>query len=69
MRILNNYDTESAACIDKGFLESHGIPAYVDADAMSSVFPAPDAGTSTINIFVDDDRYEEARRLLASRPK
>lgn len=67
MKLLQIYDTESAAYIDKGFLKNNDIPAYVEQNAMSSVFPAPDSGTSSIGLFVDDDKYEEARHLLDSR--
>ena len=67
MKLLNIYDTEAIAYIDKGFLENNGIPAFVEQNAMSSVFPAPDSGTSSIGLFVDDDRYEDAKRLLDFR--
>lgn len=67
MKLLEIYDTEAIAYIDKGFLESNGIPAYVEQNAMSSVFPAPDSGTSSIGLFVDDDKLGAARELLASR--
>lgn len=67
MKLLKIYDTETIAYIDKGFLENNDIPAYVEHNAMSSVFPAPDAGTSSIGLFVDDDKLEAARALLFSR--
>ena len=69
MRLLKMYDTEAIAYIDKGFLENNDIPAFVEQNAMSSVFPAPDSGTSSIGLFVDDAKYGDAARLLASRPK
>lgn len=69
MRLLNTYDSEATAFIDKGFLETHSIPAYVDHNAMSDVFPAPNSGSSSIGLYVDDDQLEAARRLLASRPE
>lgn len=68
MKLLNTYDTEATAYIDKGYLDSHGIPAFVDEDAMSTVFPAPDAGTSSIGLYVDDENYDRARLLMESRP-
>lgn len=69
MKLLATYDTDAIAYIDKGYLESNGIPAYVDQNAMSSIFPAPDAGTSEIGLFVDDENYDKARALLADRPE
>lgn len=69
MKLLNIYDTEAIAYIDKGYLENNDIPAFVEHNAMSSVFPAPDSGTSSIGLFVDDENLPEAKRLLASRPQ
>lgn len=64
MKLLKIYNTEAEAYIDKGYLADNGIKALVETNAMSSVFPAPDSGTSSIGIFVDDAEYTRAHDLL-----
>lgn len=69
MRLIATYDSAAIAYIDKGYLQAHDVPAFVEQNAMSEVFPAPDAGTSAIGLYVDDDNYQKAKALLASRPE
>lgn len=64
MKLLKIYNTETEAYIDKGFLADNGIESVVESNAMSSVFPAPDSGTSSIGIFVEDTDYDRAKSLL-----
>ena len=52
MRLLNQYSNEQEAYIDKGFLESNGIPAEVVSNAMSDIFPAPGSGIGSIDLYV-----------------
>lgn len=64
MKLLKIYNTEAEAYIDKAYLADNGIEALVESNAMSSVFPAPDSGTSSIGIFVDDADFERAHALV-----
>ncbi|MBP3298319.1 MAG: hypothetical protein J6L73_01410 [Muribaculaceae bacterium] len=70
MKLLKTYNTETIAYIDKGFLADRGIETIVEGSAMSDVFPAPDAGTSQVGLYVvSDAQYGQARRLLDDRPE
>ena len=67
MAIVNEYSDIAEAYLDKGFLESHGIPADVDADALSQIYPGI-GGLGSIALVVPDDKLQQATRLLDSRP-
>lgn len=64
MRLINQYSNEAEAYIDKGYLESNGIPCDIQANAMSEIFPAPGSGTGSIDLYVPDEDYEKASELL-----
>lgn len=67
MKLLNQYSNEQEAYIDKGFLDNYDIRAHIEAGAMSEIFPAPAAGTSTVNLYVPESAYVKARSLLFDR--
>lgn len=67
MKLLQEYSNLQEAYIDKGFLIDNGINAEVQADALSEIFPAPDAGNGSIYLLVPDNQLQEARELLSSR--
>lgn len=49
-------------------LSANGIEASVSADAISSIFPAPDAGTGRICLYVaNENDLEPALKLLHER--
>lgn len=65
MEMINTYDSLPLAYIDKGMLESNGIPAVVQADALSQIFPGPaGAGLGTIKLFVPEKDMAIASSLL-----
>ena len=67
MRLLNQYSNEAEAYIDKGYLESNGIECEVVSNAMSDIFPAPGSGNGSIDLYVADNQYTEAEKLLFHR--
>ena len=67
MRLLNQYSNEAEAYIDKGYLESNGIQCEVIANAMSEIFPAPGAGSGSIDLYVPDSDFQKAEELLFHR--
>lgn len=67
MRLLNQYSNEAEAYIDKGYLESNGIECDVISNAMSDIFPAPGSGNGSIDLYVANNQYEEAKQLLFHR--
>lgn len=67
MTVVNQYSEQTRAYIDRGFLESQGIPAVVQADAMSEIFPAPGSGSGSIYLLVPDKDAEKAEQLLGQR--
>lgn len=68
MKLLNTYSNEAEAYIDKGMLASAGIKTIIVYNALSDVFPAPDAGTTEIALYVDDPDFGRAVEMLKSRP-
>lgn len=64
MQLLNEYKTIQEAYIDKGLLESNGIPAMVQEDALSELFPPSGFGFGKISLFVPDNEYEKAKKLI-----
>lgn len=70
MKLLETYNTETVAYIDKGYLADNGIETIVERRGISDMFPAPDAGTSSTGLYVVDDAlYGKARALLDQRPE
>lgn len=67
MKLLNQYSNEAEAYIDKGYLESNGIKCDVISNAMSDIFPAPGAGNGSIELYVSDEDYQKAYKLLFDR--
>lgn len=68
MTTIQQYSNQAEAYIDKGYLESHGIPADVQSDALSEIFPAPGAGIGSISLIVPDKYAAEAEHLMNNRP-
>lgn len=64
MKIVKEYPTVTDAYIDKGMLETNGISCYVNESSMSEVFPAPDSGTGRVQLYVSEQDFESARKLL-----
>lgn len=64
---IASYDSVPSAYIDKGFLESNGIPAQVMASALSQIFPTPTQPVGQICLYVPASQEEEALRLLDER--
>lgn len=67
LTMLASYDNPQSAYIDKGFLESHGIPAKVFTSALSQIFPTPVQSSDQICLYVPQDFLEEAVTLMNSR--
>lgn len=64
MVLLREYDTPQEAYIVKGMLEANGIESFISVSPISSVFPAPDAGTGTTAVYVPVQSMKEAQELL-----
>lgn len=64
MTLLAQYSTLDEAIIVKGMLATHGIKAEIITNAMSSVFPAPGAGTTSVSLYVDAADEKAALDLL-----
>ena len=67
MILLNQYSNTTEAYIDKGFLESNGVKCEIISNAMSEIFPAPGAGNGSIDLYVADQDFEMAKKLLFER--
>ncbi len=53
----------------KSFLESQGIPCIFKGQVVQSVHPISVDGLGEIKIFVPENDYETANKLLKSRPE
>lgn len=69
LEMLESYGSQQEAYLDKGFLANHGIPSEVYATALSSIFPGPIQPEGAICLYVPKEYIDEARKLMASRPK
>lgn len=67
MTVIQRYSNQAEAYIDQGFLKNNGIPAEVNADALSEIFPAPGAGIGSISLVVPDKYAHQAIKLLQQR--
>ena len=67
MTVIESYSNQAEAYIDKGYLASHGIPAEVQADALSELFPGPGMGVGSIYLVVPDSYAGKARELMKTR--
>ena len=67
MILLNQYSNTTEAYIDKGFLESNGVKCEIISNAMSDIFPAPGAGNGSIDLYVANQDFEMAKKLLFER--
>lgn len=64
MKLLNEYNSVQEAYIDKGLLESNGIPAVVQEDSLSELFPPSGFGFGKISLYVPDNNYDKAKELI-----
>lgn len=67
MTTIQEYSNQAEAYIDKGYLDSQGIPAKVISDALSELFPAPGSGSGSIYLIVPDNYADRARELMEHR--
>ena len=67
MTVINQYTDLAEAYIDKGFLVNNGIPAVVESDALSGIYPGI-GGLGAITLAVPDKYAERAQELMDSRP-
>ncbi len=65
MTIIATFPDIISASIAQGMLESNGIKAVIDNQAMSSIYPAPLAGSSEVSLAVSDGDAERAAELLS----
>lgn len=67
MILFKDYRTEAEAYIDKGLLEDNGINCVIMEDALTSIYPAPDSTMGRVSLYIEDDKVEEACRLLSEK--
>lgn len=64
MILFKHYGALSEAYIEKGLLEENGINCVVIEDALTSIYPAPDAMAERISLYIDADKLEQAQTIL-----
>lgn len=64
MKLVRNYGSPFEAHIAEGMLSAHGIRTRINANASSSIFPAPDGGISNVGLYVPEEDYQRATQLL-----
>lgn len=61
---IREYDNAGQAFIDKGMLENNGIPALVEENSLSKLYPGTFSGS--VKLYVDEQYASEAVALLES---
>ena len=69
MELLKEYRTVADAYIDKGLLEENDINCVIIEDALSSIYPAPDAITGRIKLYVPDGMLQISKEILHNTEK
>ena len=64
MKLIRQYGLLQEAYIAKGMLDANGIHSAVSENALNSIYPTPDTGTSSINLYVDSGDFDKADKLL-----
>lgn len=62
--LLKEYYSDAEAYIDKGVLETNGIPCIINNEIMSSVYPITITTLGAIRLLVFERDLETARGLL-----
>jgi len=65
--LLGVYNSDVDAHIAKGVLETHGIPAIIDNEVFSSVFPATLTPVGGLRLLVHRGDEDAARKVLADQ--
>lgn len=67
MTIVEQYGNETDAYIDCSLLQSHGLQARVESDALSLLFPGPAQGMGSVKLLVPDSEAAKAREILSHK--
>lgn len=67
--LLNTYGSPESAYIDAGMLQTNGIRCRVLTSAGSDLFPAPDGGPGTTQLFVEASQADEAAKIIHEHAK
>lgn len=62
--LLKEYYSDAEAYIDKGVLETNGIPCIINNEIMSSVYPITITTLGAIRLLVFERDLDTARSLL-----
>lgn len=65
MTLLRRYDTPEEAYIVQGMLKNYDIDSEVNANVATTVFPAPDAGIGSVDLYVADSDASRAEEILS----
>lgn len=61
---IREYGNTGQAFIDKGMLENHGIPAIVEENSLSTLYPG--AFSASVKLYVNAEDAPRATELLDS---
>lgn len=62
--VLNEYYSDAEAYIDKGVLETNGIPCAINNEIMSSIYPVTITSLGAIRLLVFKRDLDDAKLLL-----
>lgn len=62
--VLKEYYSDAEAYIDKGVLETNGIPCAINNEIMSSIYPITITSLGSIRLLVFKRDLDEAKTLL-----
>lgn len=66
--VFDTYYSDADAYIDKGVLETNGVPCVIMNEIISTVYPLTMTPLGAIRLMVPRELLEEARRIMASPP-
>ncbi|MEZ3591697.1 MAG: DUF2007 domain-containing protein [Muribaculaceae bacterium] len=66
--LFDTYYSDADAYIDKGVLETNGVPCVIMNEIISTVYPLTMTPLGAIRLMVPRELLEEARRIMASPP-
>ncbi len=65
---IRTYLSQPEAEVDRAFLESCGIRAWIEADDCGGMQPFLVYGTGGVRLLVEESQAQEATALLESKP-
>jgi hypothetical protein len=64
MILARSYQSREEAFIVQGLLRNFNIDSYLNSNAVSSIFPAPNGGIARTDLYVDESNAKAVEEIL-----